>query len=505
MEISSRSHLLYQSRNRFSSVFVTSIASGLPLLLCSQTLQAWFVDSGVDLIGVGALSMVGIPYTLKIFWAPMMDNWHLFGSDQRRSWLILLQVFLLSMLLVLVFISPKSHAGIVSVVGLLIAFFSASQDVVVDGYRVDILKPVERGLGASVQLVGYRLGMLISGSLAIVIAGHWGWSICYLSMAFFLALILLYVIFSLVPSGQYAACKKVDFAKNREKKKHSSVVTLIVCLLAAFALLHNASLNSVLVEALHGYTAQSHTIIDMILFSLIVALIVGGLLIIKNIKNTSFKSSNLKRSSWSAPYQNLISHQNILLLIFFVLLYKMPDNMVFNVNMAFLLRYLHFSLSVVGEVGNTVSVLGMLLGALVAGMMMYRISLYRSLMLFGWLQLLSNMGYIWLAHAGNSVWVLGISFFLENFCGGLATAAFVAFLTGLCDKKYSASQYAMWSVIMSLPRIALGPLVALLIKSIGWTSFYVISCASGIPGILALWYLYRKQYFKLDTTTDASN
>jgi PAT family beta-lactamase induction signal transducer AmpG len=173
---------------RLLAIFFLGFASGLPLALVGSTLQAWFTEASVDLVTIGALSLLGIPYTLKFLWAPLMDQYGLSRLGKRRSWILLTQFGLVIALLVLAQLDPGSNASVMGMIALLIAFFSASQDISVDAYRTDVLLPTERGLGAAYYIFAYRIAMLVAGGLALICADYVGWKLTYEIMA---ALILL--------------------------------------------------------------------------------------------------------------------------------------------------------------------------------------------------------------------------------------------------------------------------------------------------------------------------
>ncbi len=401
------------------AVFITSIASGLPSLLVGPTLQAWFTQSGASLVAIGALSFVSLPYILKFLWAPLMDRYNLFSIDRRRNWLLLTQSLLLLTIIAMAFFSPGRHVIILTALAFLLAFFSASQDVVVDSYRVEILPAEKRGLGASITMLGYRFGTLISGSGAIVVAAMMNWHYMFLVMAFVMCLFMLYT-------------WRLPAAPTPPPITHSIAQSLII------------------------------------------------------------------------PYQELISRKYILMVVLFVLMYKLPDTLVRNFNMTFLLRHMHFSLFQVGAISNMITIVGVILGGIVAGILMLRLTLYSSLLYFGWLQLLSNLGYVILALAGKNIVVMIVTFFLENFCGGLGTVALVAYLTSLCNIKFSASQYAILSVIMTLPSVVCGPPMAVLIRSLGWIDFYVFSCVSGLPALILLWFMRNKYAYQFSSVKKAT-
>jgi PAT family beta-lactamase induction signal transducer AmpG len=157
--------------------------SGLPLALIGGTLQAWLTVAGVDLQSIGLFSLVGLPYALKFLWAPLMDRFHLPWLGRRRGWLLTTQLSLVAGILVLASMDPARFLLPVAAVALVVAFLSASQDIVADAYRADVLKPEERGIGAGLSVAGYRLALLVSGAGALILAERLGWQKTYLLMA----------------------------------------------------------------------------------------------------------------------------------------------------------------------------------------------------------------------------------------------------------------------------------------------------------------------------------
>jgi PAT family beta-lactamase induction signal transducer AmpG len=164
---------------RLFAILCMGFSSGLPLMLTLSTLQAWFTQAGTSIITVGTLSLVGIPYLLKFLWAPFMDRFAPIKGGKRRGWILITQLGLFISLLILAGLDPKLEPKMIGFVALIIAFFSASQDVSVDAYRADALLPDERGVGAAYYIFAYRMAVLVSGALALVIADYMGWRITY--------------------------------------------------------------------------------------------------------------------------------------------------------------------------------------------------------------------------------------------------------------------------------------------------------------------------------------
>lgn len=173
-----------------AAVLLLGFASGLPLALTSGTLQAWLAVSGVDLARIGLFSLVGLPYTLKFLWAPLLDRFRLPWLGRRRGWMLAAQVALVSGIAALGMLSPDRAPWGVAALALAVAFASASQDVAFDAYRADVLKPEQRGAGAGASVLGYRLAMLASGALALILADSLGWGPTYELMALVMALCL---------------------------------------------------------------------------------------------------------------------------------------------------------------------------------------------------------------------------------------------------------------------------------------------------------------------------
>ena len=186
--MSANDYLQTLGNRRMRSMLLLGFASGLPLALSGGTLQAWLATTAIDLHTIGLFSLVGLPYTLKFFWAPLMDRFVPPFLGRRRGWIVHTQALLIAVIIALALSSPEQDILRVGMLALLLAFASASQDISIDAYRTDLLQPQERGLGAAVSVAGYRVAMLVSGGLALIIADHLGWESTYVVMAVLLGL-----------------------------------------------------------------------------------------------------------------------------------------------------------------------------------------------------------------------------------------------------------------------------------------------------------------------------
>lgn len=192
------------------------------------------------------------------------------------------------------------------------------------------------------------------------------------------------------------------------------------------------------------------------------------------------------REAVISPTKEFLGRDHVVYLLLFIVFYKLCDAMALSLNTTFLIRGVGFTLVEIGAISKGVGLIAALLGSVLGGFLLPRLGIYRALMLFGVLQMLSNLLFVWLAVVGKVTWVMAVAVFGENFFGGLATVAFVVFLMNCCDRRYTATQYALFSAVSSLGRIFIGPIAAYLVKKFGWVDFYVLSTIAGLPALLLL-------------------
>jgi MFS transporter, PAT family, beta-lactamase induction signal transducer AmpG len=395
---------------RLLAMLVLGLTSGLPLALTGATLQAWFAESGINIVVIGSLSLIGMPYVWKFLWSPLMDRFSPFHSQRRKSWILLTQFALCIALLALSTFEPTAHPYEMGLIALVIAFLSASQDIAIDAYRTDVLLPKERGIGSAYFIFAYRMAMLVSGGLALILADRLGWHLTYQIMA--VVLIICLVLNYFVPSIN-------------ESSQHSSNILIIV-----------------------------------------------------------------KQS-----FLDLWNRQEIILLLLFAVFYKLGDAFAATLMSTFLLKGLSFSLTEIGMAYKTASLVATILGAMLGGALLLRLNLFRALFLFGLVQSFSILLFMLLAIVGKNFMVMLSAIFIENFCSGMGTAAFMAFLMSLCNQEYTATQYACLSALSAMGRVFLGPLAGVMVGYTGWAVFYLWAFIFSLPGLLILALLHRKVNF----------
>lgn len=394
------------ANKRIGIMLPLGFASGLPLALTAGTLQAWLAVIGVDLKTIGIFTLVGLPYTLKFLWAPLMDRIVPPWLGRRRGWMLIMQVAVAIGLALMGLVGPGDRPEWLGLIAVSVAFMSASLDIVFDAYRTDLLHPPERGFGAAVWVNGYRLALLVASSGALILADHIGWNATYLILA------------ALMGTGVFTILLSPDPPAG-------------------------GSAPTTLAEAI-------------------------GL-----------------------PLRELFARPAIYGLLSLVVLYKIGDAIAGSLQTAFFIGGLGFSASEVGYVKG-IGIAATLIGALAGGLAMAKIGLVRSLLLFGLLQALSNLSFMFLAWIGRSYGALAASVIVENVTGGMGTAAFVALVMSLCDHRYTATQFALLSSLEAFGRVFSGRPSAETVALVGWGWFFFISFLLALPGVWLVW-LYRRQ------------
>jgi PAT family beta-lactamase induction signal transducer AmpG len=385
---------------RMLVALVMGFSCGLPLLLTVSLLQAWMKDEGVDLAVIGLMSLVGLPYTLKFLWAPIVDRFTLPFLGRRRGWLLVAQLALMAAIIGLGLSSPAADPWMLAITAFLVTFFSASQDIVVDAYRREDLSNAELGLGSSLYINGYRVGMLLASGGGLILADHLPFSMVYLIMA--------------------------------------------LCLLPGV-------LTTVL-------TPEPEVV--------------------------SGTPGNLKEAALM-PLAEYFSRHGALWILAFILFYKIGDSMATTMTTPFYLD-IGFTKSEIGTVVKLFGFWATVTGGLAGGVLMIRLGINRSLWIFGFLQAASTAGFAILARVGHSLPLLSGVVSFENFSSGMGTAAFVAFMASITNKKFTATQYALLSSLMGVPRVVASAPTGYLAKIIGWQSFFIFCALIAIPGMILL-------------------
>lgn len=382
--------------------FFTGFTSGLPLFILISLLPAWLAESGLNLKAIGLFALIQLPYAWKFIWAPLFDRFTL-AMGRRRGWLIIFQFILLFLISICGFIDPKSQIITIAVISLGIAFFSASQDIVIDAYRRELLLDPELGLGNAVHVNAYKFASLVPGSLSLILADFFSWEFVFSITALFMIPGIILTILISEPKLKSAPPKTIKEA-----------------------------------------------VID--------------------------------------PFKEFIGRKgirNALLILLFIFLYKIGDSMATALATPFYLD-LGFSMTEIGIIAKNAGLWTSIAGGLIGGIWMVKLGINRALWIFGFLQMFATLSFAWLASIGHDNTVLAITVGLEFFAAGLGTTAFVAFIARATNPKYTATQFALFSSLASVPRTFTNASTGYFVDFLGWYYFFIFCFLLAIPGMFLL-------------------
>ncbi|MBN3002463.1 AmpG family muropeptide MFS transporter [Chromobacterium alkanivorans] len=397
------------SRTMLICVF-TGFASGLPLYTLINLLPAWLRSEGVDLKAIGLFALIGLPYTWKFLWSPLMDRYVPPLLGRRRGWMLLTQLALIVTMAGFGLFNPAQHIWSIAALAVGVAFFSASQDIVLDAYRREILSDNELGLGNTVHINAYRLAGLVPGSLSLILADHIPWDRVFLITALFMIPGLLMTLKVSEPKLAGQAPK---------------------------------TLREAVVEPFHEF---------------------------------------ITRQGW----------QGAAWILGFIFLYKLGDSMATSLATPFYLD-MGYAKSQIGLVAKHAALWPAVIGGLLGGLWMIKLGINRALWAFGVVQVLSILGFAWLASYGrfasigaHELSMLAVVIGFEALGVGLGTAAFVAFIAKSTHPAYTATQFALFTSLAAVPRTLANASTGYIIDAIGWTSFFLLCTALALPGMVLL-------------------
>jgi PAT family beta-lactamase induction signal transducer AmpG len=422
----------YRDR-RLAAILFLGVSSGLPLALVLGTLGIWLAREGIDKTTVGLFSAVTLPYTLKFLWAPILDRApfpllsRLLG--QRRGWTVASQLALMAAITAMALTDPAANPALMALFALLVSFCSASQDVVIDAYRVELLEEEKIGAGASTVILGYRLGLLISGAGALYLAEDLDWGVVYLIMAAFMVIGLATILLSREP-------------------------------------VHGAGVETAARERrVHDYLAERPHLSGR--RAVILAWAYGAVV---------------------GPFVEFMTRPQWLLILLFIVFFKLGDSMA-GVMTGYFMVELGFSNAEIAYVGKIFGFGATILGFAAGGWLIVQLGMLWALWICGGLQMLSNLLFAVQALVGYDTGMLALAVGVENLAGGMGTAALVAYLSSLCNLAYTATQYALLSAVAAFGRTFLAAPAGRLAESVDWAPFFLFTTLAALPGLAFLLWL----------------
>jgi len=424
---------------RMLAALLMGFSSGLPLLLPLTLVQAWMTERGVSIKVIGLFALVGLPYTFKFLWSPLFDRYRMGFLGRRRGWLFTLQVILaLSIAAIGLVGVPDAHLlvtadpsrvitarpfmpplamlpsllvtwidalgslmpGLVAIAAttLVMSFFSASQDTMIDAYRRESLADDEQSLGASLYVWGYRAAMLFAGGGGLIFASHMPFRDVFYIMAAAMSVGIVTTLIAREPMETRGAPQRITQA----------VIEPFVAFFRA--------------------------------------------------------------------------HRQALLILAFILLYKLGEAMATNLTTAYYLT-LGFSTETIGTVAKLFGFWALMGGVFAGGALILRLGLIRGLFVFGVMQMIASASYAVLSQTGPQISWLTAVITLENFSAGLGTAALLGYMATLTDRRYTATQFALLSSLASVPRVILSSFTGFMAAALGWPLFFIVCGLIAIPGL----------------------
>ena len=392
-------------------VFFLGFSNGLPFLLTSNTLKLWLARENVDITTIGYFSWVGLAYSLKFLWAPLIDRYTLFSAGRRRSWMLLAQVCLIFGIVALGSLQPKLDLQMMAIVSVLVAFFSATQDIATDAFRREYLTDEELGLGSSVHQYGYRTAMWFAGGLGVSLVGS-----------------------SLI---------------NDWKELYYLQAALMV-------------------------------------------IGIGVTLWAPEPKSEISETRMSMKAAFIEPFKDLLRRKNGLVILFFVMCFKLGDAMSGAMLSPFYVKmgYSNFDIGLIAKFyGSIAALFGLFIGSTIV----YMLGVFRSLWIFGFLQALSTGLFALITFTGPERWALAVTVCFEDITAGMGSAAFITYLASITNKKYTATQFAILASVATLGRNFLSGFSGNMVNALGWAPFFYTCALIAVPGMVLLYVVSKSQ------------
>ena len=390
------------TRKMLTCIFL-GFSSGMPLFVLISLVPAWLRSNHVDLATIGLFALVGLPYTWKFVWSPLMDRFELPFLGRRRGWAVLTQLGLLLSIGVLGQFDPSTSLGPIVWIVFAVALFSASQDIVLDAYRRELLADDELGTGTSFWINAYRLSGLVPGSLALILADHLPWTAVFWITGLFMLV---------------------------------GIITTLT---------------------------------------------------IKEVSDDALAPRTLREAVLD-PFVEFFSRDGIvagLAILAFLFLYKLGDNMATALATPFYLD-MGYSKTEIGTVAKFAGLWAVIAGATIGGLVMLKLSINRALWLFGFVQMFTILPFVWLSRAGHTLLGLFVVVSGEYLAVGLGSVALTAFMARETSKAFTATQFALFSSLIAVPRTFANASTGFIVEAVGWTQFFVICTIAAIPGMVLL-------------------
>ncbi|MEZ5471873.1 MAG: MFS transporter [Marinicella sp.] len=499
--------LKYLLHPKFLHMTFFGFSAGIPYFLIFSSLSLWLDQVGVEKSAITYFSWAALGYSFKFLWSPLVDRLPIplltAKMGQRRSWLVLIQLLIITAICWMGMTDPAQGEAALTRMAFavtLLGFSAATQDILIDAWRIEASNEKDITMLSSVYIVGYRLGMITSGAGALLVADYFGtsmesyrysaWQIAYLSMACCMLVGLLTTFIIKEP-------KKAD-TLHYQTRDYAAV--LIVFTLAIFTLIlcyqHTDFLFQSLKTTLQDLF-QNKPLAAFIATSgqLFLAIFAAAFMAMAVAKTPLVNSIMIKEVYWSPVADLFKRHRNHLwLLIGIICTYKISD-IVMGVTANLFYQHKGFDLAEIAGISKTFGLIMTISGGLIGGLMVVRFGIMKIMILGGILSAGTNLLFMMMAHSEKSLLFLTFVISADNLAQGLAGAVFIGFLSMLVNRQFTAVQYAMFSSVMTLFPKIMGGYSGAMVEQMGFASFYLMTTLIGIPVVLMLIYASKRQIF----------
>lgn len=425
---------VYLDRRVLAMLFL-GFSSGLPFGILAEPLSAWLSGAGVSKTNIGLFALVSLPYALKFVWAPIMDRvplpviTRLLG--RRRGWVLVTQFFLIAAIFQLGLSNPAESLWWTAVFALAVSFSSASQDIVIDAYRVEILAEDQLAAGAAMAINGWRLASWGGAAMALILTDYVSWPVVF----FCLAMGVLVGIVAILVNPEPTIPISSESLQMEQKAE-------------AFL-------------ARNGHLPQKIAHAGAWIYGSVVC-----------------------------PFLEFMVRPRWLVILLFILLYKFGDAVLTVMKVPFFLE-IGFSNLEIGSIAKLVGFPPIIIGGLFGGILVAKIGIMRGLLISGVFMAASNLVFIVQAWAGHDVVMLGITVAVENFTTSMGTVAFVAYLSSLCNIAYTATQYALLTSFMAFSRTVMSSGAGWVADQVEWEVFFLLTTVAALPGLFLLMWMIK--------------
>lgn len=495
---------------RVISMLFLGFSAGIPLLLIFSSLSLWLREAGVERSTVTYFSWAALAYSFKFLWAPLVDRMPLpFLTrmlGRRRGWLLASQLSIMVSIALIAMVDPSQEQALnlMAVVVVMLGFSAATQDIVIDAYRIESVEKDLQALMSSTYIAGYRIGMLTSGAGALILAGYLGssagnyqydaWQVTYLCMTLTMLVGLITTLIIKEPAPktitlhQYSSTQYLKFLS-------IFLMSIAVFVLTYIFTVDEAIIFKAQIKALTSNSVLANLIVEAGRLSLGFILVIG---FVKAMSYTPLYEHQLVKETYIEPVAEFFTRYGVrlaLLLLVFVGFYRVSDIVLGVISNVFF-QDMGFTKSEIATVVKTFGLFMTIAGGLLGGLLSIRYGVIRILYLGAFLTVATNLMFMLLAHSGHDIWMLYIVISADNLTAGIASAAFVAFLSSLTNISFTAVQYAVFSSLMTLLPKMIGGYSGSMVDNMGYSTFFLIASLMGLPVLILIYFIQRHAEFK---------